>query len=253
MIPAIEDLHVVPLDRLQLHEAHDGSRLSLLSERIREEGVQRHPVIVSRQKDGYLVLDGAHRVQALNNLGCRFILAQEIKPPDSAESWGHVLKIPKRSKLQELENVQVLDGDAGSRLAGIEFSGGEQVSMGATGSGLAGEVDGLWGLQKLYPDGGVVYRVDPGATAKLAEDEAIVRYRAFTLEELSEVVRSWAVLPAGITRFRARERILGVRFPLEELENGSLEERNAQLREFIEEHLKQNRVRYYGEPVVLFE
>jgi hypothetical protein len=32
-----------------------------------------------------------------------------------------------------------------------------------------------------------------------------------------------------------------------------LEERNAELRSFVEEHWKQNRVRYYGEPVVLFE
>ncbi|MGB3635733.1 MAG: ParB N-terminal domain-containing protein [Rubrobacteraceae bacterium] len=253
MIPSLSDLRVVPLDRLKLHEAHDGSRLSLLAERIREEGVQRHPVIISPQEDDYLVLDGAHRVQALRNIGCRFVLAQEIDPPERAESWGHMLTISERSKFQEIEKLEIFDGDAGPWLAETEFAGGERVFMRATEPGLAAEVEGLWGLQALYPEGGVVHRVDPDGTVELAEDEAIIRYRPFTPEELVEVVRFGAVLPAGITRFRARERILGVRFPLEKLETGSFEERNTELRAFVEEHWNQNRVRYYGEPVVLFE
>ena len=29
--------------------------------------------------------------------------------------------------------------------------------------------------------------------------------------------------------------------------------RNAELKEFVEEHWEENRIRYYGEPVVLFE
>ncbi len=252
MIPSLNDLRVVPLGSLKLHEAHDGSRLSLLAERIREEGVQRHPVIISPQGDDYLVLDGAHRVQVLKNLGCEFVLAQEIEPPEKAESWGHLLSIPEGSKLHELEAVEV-SGDADYWLAEIELAGGEQVFVKSAEPGLASEVEGLWGLQKLYPEGGVVHRVDPGTPVELAVEEAIIRYRPFTPEELVEVVRFGSVLPAGITRFRARERILGVRFPLEKLETGNLEERNAELRAFIEEHWKQNRVRYYGEPVVLFE
>ena len=253
MIHSLHDLRIVPLDRLSLHEAHDGDRLSLLAERIREEGVQRHPVIVSAQREGYLVLDGAHRVQALKNIGCRFVLAQEIDPPEEAESWGHLLKLPERAKLYEVEGLEVLEKDSDSWLAGIEFADGERVLLKPERAGLAGEVEGLWGLQKLYPGGGVVHRVDPGAVVELAEDEAVVRYRTFTPEELVEVVRSGAVLPAGITRFRARERILGVRFPLNKLESGELEARNAELRAFVGELWRKNRVRYYGEPVVLFE
>ena len=253
MIPSLNDLRVVPLDRLKLHEAHDGSRLSLLAGRIREEGVQRHPVIISPQKDDYLVLDGAHRVQALRDIGCKFVLAQEIEPPEKAESWGHILTISERSKLYEIESVEVSDGTTDPWLAEIELAGGERVRVRAVESGLAGEVEGLWGLQKLYPEGGVVHRVDPEGTVELAEGEAIIRYRPFTAEELIEMVRFGAVLPAGITRFRARERVLGVRFPLGNLQSGEVEERNDELRAFVEEHWKQNRVRYYGEPVVLFE
>ena len=243
----------MPLDRLALHEAHDGDRLALLGGRIREEGVQRNPVIISPQRDGYLVLDGAHRVQALKNIGCQFVLAQEVDPPEKAESWGHLLKIPKRSKLYEIGSVEVLDGAPDTWLAGIEFADGERIFVKSREAGLSGEVEGLWGLQKLYPAGGVVHRVDPGAPVELAGDEAVIRYRAFTPQELVEVVRSGAVLPAGITRFRVRERVLGVRFPLEKLDSGVLTERNVELRALVNEHWKENRVRYYGEPVVLFE
>lgn len=253
MIPSLNDLRIVPLDCLCLHEAHDDSRLARLADHIREEGVQRHPVIVAPEGEDYLVLDGAHRVQALRNLECRSVLAQMIDLPERAESWGHLLLIPERSKLYEIEGVEVSQETGDYWLAEVEFSDGEHTFVSSENPGLAGEVEGLWSLQRLYPEDGVVYRVEPGADVELTGDEAIVRYRAFTPAELVEVVRVGSVLPAGITRFRARERVLGVRFPLEKLEGGDVEERNAELRALVGERWRENRVRYYGEPVVLFE
>jgi hypothetical protein len=66
-------------------------------------------------------------------------------------------------------------------------------------------------------------------------------------------VRSGAVLPAGITRFRLRERVLGVRYPLQKMKNGDTPARNAELEAFVERLWRENRIRYYKEPVVLFE
>src|ERR687898_301305 len=74
-----------------------------------------------------------------------------------------------------------------------------------------------------------------------------------TPRDLAEIVDSGTVLPAGITRFRVRERVLGVRYPLDRMMEGDPRARNAELREFVEGRWKENRVRYYGEPVVLFE
>lgn len=253
MITSLNDLLIAPLDRLTLHEAHDSKRLELLGDRIREDGVQRHPVIISLQKDNFLVLDGAHRVQALKNIGCRFVLAQEIEIPGKAESWGHLLDIKDRSIFHEIESAKFSEETSAPRLAEIELAGGEHVFVSSVKPGLTGEVEGLWGLQKLYPENGVVHRVDPDTSVDLAGGEAVIRYRSFAPEELVELVSHGAVLPAGITRFRARERVLGVRFPLEKLQSGGLQERNAELRALVEEHWKMNRVRYYGEPVVLFE
>jgi hypothetical protein len=95
--------------------------------------------------------------------------------------------------------------------------------------------------------------VEPDATARLSDGEALIRYRAFTPGELAAIVDAGAVLPAGITRFRVRERVLGVRYPLDRMKDANARDRNAELREFVRRRWSEDRIRYYGEPVVLFE
>lgn len=252
MISVLDDLRLVPLERLILHEAHDEARLRALRGRIEAEGVQRNPVVVAPFGDGFLVLDGAHRVGALRALGCRRALVQLVEPPRVAESWGHLLDGADLPKLREVGEVQPA-GEDGPWLAGVEDAAGGRVFVRAREEGVAAEARAIWALQALYPAGVVVHRVDPEAKIKLGEGEATIRYRPFRPEELVELVRLGRVLPAGITRFRVPERVLGVRLPLEKLLGGDPEERNAELRAFVKRRWDENRVRYYGEPVVLFE
>jgi L-serine kinase (ATP) / ParB family transcriptional regulator, heme-responsive regulator len=251
LIPALDDLRLVELGGLILHEAHDENRLANLRARIESEGEQRNPVIVSSQGDCCLVLDGAHRVRALEELGCRLVLVQFVEPPERAESWAHLLDGVGLDKLRGLEEIEVSE-HRGARLAEVEVAGGERISLRSEEKGLLAEVRALWALQSLYPEG-VVRRIEPNGPIGLAEGEVVIRYRAFAPEELVEIVRSGAVLPAGITRFRVRERVLGVRYPLEKMRDGDAPTRNAELRSFVERLWSENRIRYYEEPVVLFE
>ncbi|MBA2534830.1 MAG: hypothetical protein H0V21_07450, partial [Rubrobacter sp.] len=99
----------------------------------------------------------------------------------------------------------------------------------------------------------VVRRVEPDGAVRLSEGEVLIRYRTFTPGDLAAIVDSGAILPAGITRFRVQERVLGVRYPLDKMQNGDASTRNDELREFVESRWNENRVRYYEEPVVLFE
>jgi L-serine kinase (ATP) / ParB family transcriptional regulator, heme-responsive regulator len=99
----------------------------------------------------------------------------------------------------------------------------------------------------------VVRRVEPDGTVRLSGGEALIRYRTFTPGELAAIVDSGDVLPAGITRFRVRERVLGVRYPLERMKDGDATTQNLKLREFVKRRWEEDRVRFYGEPVVLFE
>lgn len=252
MIPALDDLRLVGLEHLILHEAHDEDRLLRLRKRMEAEGEQRNPVIVSSQGDCCLVLDGAHRVRTLQELGCRLALVQLVEPPETAESWAHLLDGASLPELRDIEEVEVSEQPANEPLAEVETADGEKVFLRSREKGLLAEVRALWALQALYPEG-VVRRFEPGAPVKLAGGEAMIRYRPFAPGELIEIVRSGAVLPAGITRFRVRERVLGVRYPLEKMKNGDAPARNAELQAFVERLWGENRIRYYSEPVVLFE
>jgi hypothetical protein len=250
VIPSLEDLHLVDLGCLILHEAHDEGRLVSLRERIEAEREQRNPIIVSPNEDRYLVLDGAHRVRALGELASRFALVQVVQPPEEAEGWGHLLNGVGRAELDNIQGIEV-SGDA--PLAEVVTAGGETLLLSAKEHGLRGQVRALWDLRSFYPRGVVVRRVEPHGTALISGGEALIRYRSFTPAELAEIVDSGTVLPAGITRFRIQERVLGVRYPLDRMMDGDLRTRNAELREFVERRWAENRVRYYGEPVVLFE
>jgi hypothetical protein len=253
LIPSLNDLRLVGLENLILHEAHDEDRLRRLRARMEAEGEQRNPVIVSSQGDCCLVLDGAHRVRALQELGCRLALVQFVEPPKRAKSWAHLLDSVGLPKLRSVEEIEVSERPKDGFLAKVQTAEGERVSLLSREEGLPAEVRALWALQRLYPEGVVVRRVNPDAPVALAEGEAMIRYRPFAPRELVEIVRSGAVLPAGITRFRVRERVLGVRYPLEKMRNGDAPARNAELKAFVERLWGENRIRYYGEPVVLFE
>jgi hypothetical protein len=253
VISSLEDLFLVDLGCLILHEAHDEDRLVSLRERIEAEREQRNPIIVSPHEDRYLVLDGAHRVRALGELGSRFALVQVVEPPEKAEGWGHLLDGVGRAELDNIEGIEVSDRPGDALLAEVETAGGETLLLSAKEDGLRGRVRALWNLQSFYPRGAVVRRVEPDGTARLSGGEALIRYQPFTPGELAEIVDSGTVLPAGITRFRIQERVLGVRYPLDRMKEGDPSARNAELREFVERRWEENRVRYYGEPVVLFE
>jgi hypothetical protein len=252
VIPSLKDLRLVDLECLILHEAHDEDRLARLRERMQTEGEQRNPVIVSPHEDRYLVLDGAHRVRALTELGSSLALVQTVEPPQKAEGWGHLLRGVEAAELGNIEGVEATDEPGNDPVAEVETAS-SIIFLSATEDGLRGLVQSLWDLQSFYPRGVVVRRFEPGSAVPLSEGEALFRYRTFTPGELAAIVDSGAVLPAGITRFRVQERVLGVRYPLDGMMEGDDTTQNARLEEFVRRRWDEDRVRYYGEPVVLFE
>ena len=257
MIRSLKDLRLVESRCLLLHEAHDQDRLARLKERIRSEGEQRNPVIASSYGDRFLVLDGAHRVRAMDELGARFVLVQVVEPPGRAEGWGHVVEGMEPPGPEGANGLVVGgspgDGVRGEAIAEIETGGGETLLVRSREPGSLARSRAMWGLQARYPEAAAVRRVEPEAPVRLARGEVLIRYRPFDPEELVEIVGSGAVLPAGVTRFRVRERVLGVRYPLGRMMDGEPRARNVELRRFVAQRWAENRVRYYREPVVLFE
>ena len=258
MIPSLKALRLVEPGCLLLHEAHDEARLARLKERMASEAEQRNPVIASPHEDRFLVLDGAHRVRAMDELGARFVLVQVVEPPERAEGWGHVVGGMDALGPDEANGLVVAEAPGedeaeGEAVAEIETAGGGLVSVRSRGAGPLARSRAMWALQSRYPGAGAVRRVEPDGAVRLLKGEALIRYRPFSPEELVEIVGSGAVLPAGVTRFRVRERVLGVRYPLDRMMEGEPRARNVELRRFVSERWAENRVRYYREPVVLFE
>jgi hypothetical protein len=253
VIPSLNDLRLVDLECLILHEAHDEDRLVRLRKRMESEGEQRNPVIVSPHEDRYLVLDGAHRVRALHELGSPLALVQVVEPPEKAEGWGHLLGGIETAELGELQGIEASETSGRNPLAEVETAGKETIFLSPTVEGLQGRVRALWSLQSLYPKGVVVHRVESDGVVGLSGGEALIRYRGFTPEELAAIVDSGTVLPAGITRFRVKERVLGVRYPLKNMTKGDVDAQNDRLQQYVRKRWTEGRVRLYGEPVVLFE
>ena len=255
VIPALDALAIVELSCLILHEDHDDARLARVRDGMQEEAVQRNPVIVAPYTDRYLVLDGAHRVRALNELGLRLALVQRVDLPANTGSWGHLLPAKGlEAGLRGLPGVAVSEErPEGDCLVEARFHDGRLLYAQAKDAGLLAAVSALKSLAGIYPKGGVVRRVDPEAGVELGAGEALLLYRRFSPGELAEVVDSGEVLPAGITRFPVPERVLNVRYPLDRLRDGETAVRNTELRGFVEGSLEGNRVRYYAEPVVLFD
>jgi hypothetical protein len=253
VIPSLKDLRLVDLGCLILHEAHDEDRLIRLRERMKAEGAQRNPVIVSPHEDRYLVLDGAHRVRALGELGSPLALVQTVEPPEKAEGWGHLIGGIETTELGNLEGIEASEKPGHNPLAEVETDGVGTIFLSSTGDGLRGLVRALWNVQSLYPKGVVVHRVEPQGAVRLSEGAALIRYRGFTPKELAAIVDAGTVLPAGITRFRVRERVLGVCYPLENMAGGDVGAQNDKLEEYVRKRWDEGRVRLYGEPIVLFE
>ena len=253
MIPSLRDLRLVDLGCLILHEAHDEDRLIRLRERMKAEGEQRNPVIVSPHEDRYLVLDGAHRVRALGEIGSPLALVQTVDPPEKAEGWAHLLGSMETAELRNLQGIEASEKQGHNPLAEVETAGDGTIFLSSTEEGLRGLVRALWNLQSLYPKGVVVHRVESQGAVRLSEGETLIRYRGFTPGELAAIVDSGTVLPAGITRFRVRERVLGVNYPLGSMAGGDVDAQNDKLQQFVRRRWDEGRFRLYAEPVVLFE
>ncbi|MBL7080751.1 ParB N-terminal domain-containing protein [Candidatus Bathyarchaeota archaeon] len=65
------DIALVEIDELLLHEETISGSFYAFMEEIERSGILKSPVIVGRES--LVVLDGTHRVEALRNLGCRFM------------------------------------------------------------------------------------------------------------------------------------------------------------------------------------
>lgn len=262
------ELRFVPADCVLLHEEHDPERADRLVRRLQEEAVLRNPPLVAELGDGrVVVLDGANRVAALQRLGVPHVPVQVVPYHDPAvvlDRWHHLLVALPEGFPEALRSALPLEPteDAADGLRRGELVAYVRVERSALGLPRSPnrvlDADRLRRLVGAYRGRVPYHRVDSedleGLAVRYGGAQALVAFGRFDKGDILELARNAAKLPAGVTRHVVPGRALRLNLPLEvALRPAPVEEKDAWLRAWVQQRLREGRVRYYPEPTVLFD
>ena len=270
-------LEILPVEKLILHEYHDHQRTLPIIRGIEESGVLRNPPIVSPLEDGterYMVLDGANRTTALREMGVPHTVAQIVMPDDPGldlNPWNHVvwgvsadtlldwiLSVPNLTLLPSEEAHLFRDLLDIHSLALIQLADGRIYTAYTQTLELMKRVTVLNALVLSYTshtfmDRTTNYKVE-SLKVLYSELSGLVLLPPFRMDDVLCLAGEGCLMPAGSTRFSISGRALHVNFPLGILNSlVSIEQKNEQLKEWLQDSLANKRMRYYAEPVYMFD
>ena len=275
MIPNLPNLQILPLESLILHEDHDNQRTLPLVEKLRAAGILRNPPIVMPLTDGsnrYMVLDGANRVTALQEMEFPHIVAQVVdasNPNVNLQTWHHVIWGMRTKtlmgairKLKGLEAVRVnthrsLDAPKYVPVQ-IRLPDGKFYLLKEEPSDLASHITTLHKIVNAYKTQASLDRTSQTLVDSFKsiypDLTALIIFPSFKIKTVLKLAAQQIVLPTGITRFTVSPRALHLNYPLHELSSGKpIEYKEAYLKQWIEERVKKKGVRLYSEATFLFD
>lgn len=271
------NLAIVALQDVILHEEIERVRVEKIRERLQNDRLLKNPPIVTQARDGdtlrYIVLDGASRTSALRALRVPDVLVQIVdyhSPKLKLESWHHLLLDITPTRLrQELDSVSCIaveemsearakhELEARNIVAYAKFSDGRLVGLRCN-NDLTEQAHALNEVVRAYEAKVELYRVaTTDFESHLADPQrlaAIMVFPRYKPDEIVQLALNGARVPMGITRHIIPGRALRVNLPLDVLEHvQSLEEKNQWLDAWLEQKMKNRNVRFYQEPVFLFD
>ena len=275
MIPNLPTLKILPLDQLILHEDHDLQRTLPLVEKLRAQGILRNPPIVMPLTDGsgrYMVLDGANRVTSLQEMEFPHIVAQVVTsdyPHVNLQTWNHIvwgmstkmlvtsLKNVNGIKLIKVDTQKSFDAPKYTPMQ-IRLPDGSFYILEETPSDLPTHIDTLHKIVNTYKSHASLDRTSQtliDSFKKVYSDlTALVIFPRFKIKTVLKLAGQSIVLPTGITRFTVSPRALHLNYPLHELSSGKpIAYKEAYLQHWVEERVKNKRVRQYVEATFLFD
>ena len=212
----LDDLTLIALDDLVLHEHTQPARGARLRAEMARSGVLADPVVVTPTGSGrWLVLDGAHRTAALRELGLRSAVAQVMGlSPDGArlDSWSHDL--PAESVPFGLGSPGPMGGPSlVATVERVDAAGRWGEPMAVTGpSELGARAMVTSAVARRYAERPYA-RTVPGSPIRPGS-AARVTWTPWSAPDLVQLVETGITLPAGTTRFVLPGRVLGVRVSL---------------------------------------
>ncbi|MBI5669773.1 MAG: hypothetical protein HZC41_17385 [Chloroflexi bacterium] len=260
------DLRILPTDSLQPHEEHDSQRAMPLIERLRnEQYVINPPIVAQMDANHYVILDGANRFYAFSHLHYPHILVQ-IANYDSGyvelNTWRHIVgrweKEQFLDRLHRLPQVAVIEGYDENAIAHVLCRDGQTLALRA-GDQPRERNAALCDVVRVYQRNAVLHRTaltEPTDIWPLyPEAIALVVFPSYQPADILAAAQQRAFLPPGISRHIIHGRALRVNYPIDALRdtNVSLEEKNARLRQWMQDKLARRHVRYYAEATYQFD
>lgn len=271
-IDPILPLRIVPAERVFPHELYDQKRVNRLAGRMEREGVLKNPPIVMETDAGYMVLDGATRSTAMQQLGLPHMLVQVFSADTEGlqlKTWYHIIRQMDKAALLRLlgglSDVRLVESDAATVKEDLFEYGGLCYLQFVDGSVFmvkplpeVNHLDALNRLTSAYIDVAHTDRTLNDDVVVLQHEypdmSALVVFPVYTVERVIQVALSGRRLPAGITRFIVPGRILRVNLELEVLRaERPLREKNRWLHERLMAKQTQGEIRYYAEPIYLLD
>jgi len=274
MIPSLPNLKILPIESLILHEDHDTQRTLPLVEKLRAAGILRNPPIVMPLMDGthrYMVLDGANRVTALQEMEFPHIVAQVVAVDDPhviLQTWNHVVwGMSAKSLLSELRKVKGIelvkvDVDKtfeSKKYIPVQVQLPEAVyHLVESPNDLTGHIRTLHGIVNAYKSSASLDRTNQTTIDSFKHIHhdltALIIFPEFKIKTVLKLAGRKTMLPTGITRFAVSPRALHLNYPLHELSSGKpVEYKEAYLNKWIDERVKKKAVRLYSEATFLFD
>lgn len=266
-------LRIVNADDVVLHEGQDPLVVGKLARRLQDDQVLRNPPIVAEADGRYIVLDGATRTGALRSLGMRHSLVQVV---DYAardivlDSWHHLIQRTSPSeffdRLSELKDITFTRCDL--RQAEHDLAIQRCLCYILLRSGAAYEVCGAEDLQTGVSQLNEIVRIYRGKTEvyravttqldillrQYPDMTMVIVFPRFSPVQVTQLALDGYKLPMGITRHLIGGRAIGINIPLARLASGeSLEVKNAWLQKWLMEKIHERKVRFYQEPVFVFD
>lgn len=260
------------MENLYLHEEVDLERVARLLDRLSADGLLRNPPIVAALGGSgagrYLLLDGANRVSAIQNMEIPHLLVQ-VEPFEGSNlrvsHWNHVVRNIEAERLLDeaasLDGVEVVEtiGERGERcLCSFVFRSGKTYQLQSDGD-FVDRVRALGAICRVY------YRGDASMDRVTHEDfdalrehhphfGALVIFPDIDKDDVRRVAEHGERLPSGVTRFLVPRRVLGFNLQLALLKsNLPLADKNRWLAEAIQKKVADHKVRFYQEPTFVFD
>lgn len=246
----LDSVVLVSPDAVTPHEIGTDGHVDELVNAILEESCVRHPIISVAMGSRFLLLDGTHRLAALKSIGVQRVPLQVFERGNvTFDTWAKVVSHPRGSAPVLETPLEWRRGDDPDATVHLVASDGQVWHARHRPDTPAQRYQMVVRVLSSIQNAGVVRTSIPSLAKADGPGSFVLKFRAWTLDDVIESAQQGNRLPSGLTRVMAFGRILSLRVPLAMLRDQPFDSREWS--EFIA--TAKRRARVYDEPTVLID